>query len=292
MSYTQKSPISKTPTPKTPRQAAHAPRKRFGQNFLHDTSIIAQIVESVRLKREDNLLEIGPGLGALTEPLLACVDGMTVVELDRDLAGQLKINIGANAHTDFTIINENALAVDYRALNKTINKGKFRVVGNLPYNISTPILFYLLEFSDVIEDMHFMLQKEVVERITAEPNTKAYGRLSVIMQYYCACEYLLTVPKGAFLPPPKVTSAVFRLTPHQIRPIMAKDEAVFSLLVRECFNHRRKTLRAILKASALLPAFGDDDFLAVGIDGQARPETLTVVDFVRLSDHALTLQEG
>ncbi|WFF37772.1 16S rRNA (adenine(1518)-N(6)/adenine(1519)-N(6))-dimethyltransferase RsmA [Moraxella nasibovis] len=278
--------------PKSPQEARHAPRKRFGQNFLHDTSVIRQIVDSVRLSRGDNLLEIGPGLGALTEPLLAEVDGMTVVELDRDLASQLKINIGANSHPDFTIINDNAMHIDYRALATQIGKGAFRVVGNLPYNISTPILFRLLEFSDVIIDMHFMLQKEVVDRITAEPSTKEYGRLSVIMQYYCMADYLLTVPKGAFNPPPKVTSAVFRLTPYQQKPITAKDETLFATIVRETFNHRRKTLRAIFKSVSILPSLDDDDFAKAHINPQARPETLSVADFVRLSDVAFDKVNG
>lgn len=278
--------------PKSPQEARHAPRKRFGQNFLHDTSVIRQIVDSVRLSRGDNLLEIGPGLGALTEPLLAEVDGMTVVELDRDLASQLKINIGANSHPDFTIINDNAMHIDYRALATQIGKGAFRVVGNLPYNISTPILFRLLEFSDVIIDMHFMLQKEVVDRITAEPSTKEYGRLSVIMQYYCMADYLLTVPKGAFNPPPKVTSAVFRLTPYQQKPITAKDETLFATIVRETFNHRRKTLRAIFKSVSILPSLDDDDFAKADINPQARPETLSVADFVRLSDVAFDKVNG
>ena len=271
---------------RTPKVLNHAPRKRFGQNFLHDTNIIRQIVDSVHLSPKDNLLEIGPGLGALTEPLLSEVDGMTVIELDRDLAGSLKINIGANSHTDFTIINDNAMSIDYRVLAKQIDKGAFRVVGNLPYNISTPILFHLLEFSDVIIDMHFMLQKEVVDRITAEPNTKAYGRLSVIMQYHCMTDYLLTVPKGAFNPPPKVTSAVFRLTPFKVKPLQAKDEKLFKRVVRETFNHRRKTLRAIFKSVSILPQLNDEDFEKANISPMARPETLSVADFVRLSDVA------
>lgn len=269
---------------RTPKELNHAPRKRFGQNFLHDTNIIRQIVDAIRLSRSDNLLEIGPGLGALTEPLLAEVDGMTVVELDRDLAANLKINIGANSHPDFTIINDNAMHIDYRELAKDIDKGSFRVVGNLPYNISTPILFRLLEFSDIIIDMHFMLQKEVVDRITAEPNTKAYGRLSVIMQYHCLADYLLTVPNGAFNPPPKVTSAVFRLTPHQVKPMQAQDEELFADIVRETFNHRRKTLRAIFKNLPTLPNLDEADFDQAGVNPQARPETLSVADFVRLSD--------
>lgn len=268
--------------PKTPRQLRHTPKKRFGQNFLHDTNVILQIVQSINLNDTDNLLEIGPGLGALTEPLLASVLGMTVIELDDSLAANLKINIGANAHSDFTIINKNALHIDYRQLYQSIDKGKFRIVGNLPYNISTPILFYLLSFRDVILDMHFMLQKEVVDRITAEPNTKAYGRLSVMVQYYCDTEYLLTVPKGAFNPPPKVTSAVFRLTPHTICPYQCDDDDTLALVVKEAFNHRRKTLRAIFKASSLLPTL--DNSVEQIINPQSRPEALSVGEFVALSN--------
>ena len=271
------------------RAAKHQPRKRFGQNFLHDRSVIREIVESIRLERDDNLIEIGPGMGALTEPLLAEVDAMTVIELDRDLADSLRIRIGANSHPNFTIIKDNAMNVDYRAL-YTLERGKLRVVGNLPYNISTPILFHLLSYADVIQDMHFMLQKEVVERITADVGSKTYGRLSVIMQYHCDTDYLLTVPRGAFNPPPKVTSAVFRLTPHINKPIVAEDEQYFAIVVRETFNHRRKTLRAIFKNSTLLPTLSEDDFAACGIDQQARPETLSVSDFVALSNQAKSLE--
>lgn len=278
----------------------HQPRKRFGQNFLHDNNIIRQIVESIRLQRDDLLLEIGPGMGALTEPLLAEVDAMTVIELDRDLADSLRIRIGANSHEHFDIIQANALTVDYYDVHRqmvsklpekviTTDQNKLRVVGNLPYNISTPILFHLLQFADVIQDMHFMLQKEVVERITAEVGSKTYGRLSVIMQYYCDTDYLLTVPKGAFNPPPKVTSAVFRLTPHVVKPVQADDEHKFAIVVREAFNHRRKTMRAIFKKSALLPTVSDDDFAAAGIDPQARPEILDVAQFVALSNHMAAL---
>lgn len=270
------------------RTAKHQPRKRFGQNFLHDTSVIRQIVDSIRLEHDDNLIEIGPGMGALTEPLLAEVNSMSVVELDRDLADSLRIRIGANSHPNFTIIKANAMDVDYRELYSE-EKGKLRVVGNLPYNISTPILFHLLEFADVIEDMHFMLQKEVVERITADVGSKTYGRLSVIMQYHCETDYLLTVPRGAFNPPPKVTSAVFRLTPHTTKPVVAEDEDHFAIVVRETFNHRRKTLRAIFKQSALLPTLNENDFAACAIDPQARPETLSVSDFVTLSNRSGTL---
>ena len=278
----------------------HQPRKRFGQNFLHDSNIIRQIVESVRLQRSDNLVEIGPGMGALTEPLLAEVDAMTVIELDRDLADSLRIRIGANSHDNFNIIQANAMNVDYHDIYEQVTDlkaaevtqspaSKLRIVGNLPYNISTPLLFHLLEFADVIKDMHFMLQKEVVERITAEVGSKTYGRLSVIMQYYCDTDYLLTVPKGAFNPPPKVTSAVFRLTPHVTKPVQANDEKKFAVIVREAFNHRRKTMRAIFKKSTLLPTLTDDDFAVADIDPQARPETIDVTQFVALSNHIAAL---
>lgn len=270
----------------------HQPRKRFGQNFLHDTSVISQIVDSINIQQDDWLIEIGPGMGALTEPMLKYLNTMTVIELDKDLSSTLRMRIGANAHPDFNIIENNAMHVDYRGLfqqykDKFGTDKKLRIVGNLPYNISTPLLFHLLSYSDVIADMHFMLQKEVVDRITAEVGTKAYGRLSIMMQYYCQTEYLLTVPKGAFNPPPKVTSAVFRLVPWATKPIIAEDEEKFAIVVRECFNQRRKTLRAIFKKNALLPNL-DEAKLAeletLGIDMQARPETLSVQEFVTLSN--------
>lgn len=267
----------------------HTPRKRFGQNFLHDKSVISEIIDSIHPQRDDLMLEIGPGMGAITEPLLAKVDKLTVVELDTDLADSLRIRIGANSNEGLTIVKANALDTDYHQLYQQINPTsdgkKLRIVGNLPYNISTPLLFHLLSFSDVIDDMHFMLQKEVVDRITAEVDSREYGRLSVMMQYHCHTDYLLTVPNGAFNPPPKVTSAVFRLTPYQQKPIVANDEKLFAIVVREAFNHRRKTLRAILKkAGSGLPAVSEQDLLAWDIDPMARPETLEVADFVRLAN--------
>ena len=211
---------------------------------------------------------------------------MTVVELDRDLADSLRIRIGANSHPNFTIIKNNAMHVDYRELYSP-ERGQLRVVGNLPYDIlDTDTLSSAPGYADVIQDMHFMLQKEVVERITAEVGSKTYGRLSVIMQYHCDTDYLLTVPRGAFNPPPKVTSAVFRLTPHINKPVVAEDEEQFAIVVRETFNHRRKTLRAIFKNSTLLPTLSEEDFDACAIDPRARPETLSVKDFVNLSNHS------
>jgi 16S rRNA (adenine1518-N6/adenine1519-N6)-dimethyltransferase len=273
---------------------SHQPRKRFGQNFLHDKSIISQIIDSIHAKRDDLMLEIGPGMGAITEPLLAEVDRLTVVELDTDLADSLRIRIGANSNEGLSIVKANAMEVDYRELYQTMVMAasatgqKLRVVGNLPYNISTPLLFQLLTFADVIEDMHFMLQKEVVDRITADVNTREYGRLSVMMQYYCHTDYLLTVPNGAFNPPPKVTSAVFRLTPHTTKPIVADDEKRFALVVREAFNHRRKTLRAIFKKSPILPAVTEQQLLDWGLNPLARPETLGVADFVTIANGMAT----
>lgn len=267
---------------------SHQPRKRFGQNFLHDQVIIGRIIDSIHANRDDLMLEIGPGMGAITEPLLNEVDRLTVVELDTDLADSLRIRIGANSNEGLTIVKANAMEVDYRALYHQINVDnrdkKMRIVGNLPYNISTPLLFHLLSFADVIQDMHFMLQKEVVDRITADVDSREYGRLSVMMQYYCETDYLLTVPNGAFNPPPKVTSAVFRLTPYQDKPIVADDEKLFALVVREAFNHRRKTLRAIFKKSPILPAVTEQNLIDWGINPLARPETLSVTEFVTLAN--------
>lgn len=275
----------------------HQPRKRFGQNFLHDQSIIGQIIDHIQAKPQDCLVEIGPGMGAITEPLLTKVEKLTVIELDTDLADSLRIRIGANANSGLTIIKANALELNYHELYQQLSvkyedNVKMRIVGNLPYNISTPLLFHLLTFADVIEDMHFMLQKEVVDRITAEVNTKNYGRLSVMMQYYCQTDYLLTVPNGAFNPPPKVTSAVFRLTPYQDKPIVAHDEKNFALVVRETFNHRRKTLRAIFKKSAILPVINEQQLISFGLNPMARPETLTIADFVQLSNGITSMQSG
>lgn len=253
----------------------HAPKKRFGQNFLTDTHIIDQIVDSINIQQDDALIEIGPGLGALTKPLSQKLESLTVIEIDRDLL--------VNLHQNFTlnIINQNALTVDYDAIAQNLGK-KIRIVGNLPYNISTPLLFHLLTYQNSIQDMTFMLQKEVVDRITASTGQKSYGRLSVVMQYYCQSQYLLTVPNHAFFPKPKVTSAVFRLIPYPIKPIIAKDETLFFDMVRTCFNHRRKTLRAIFKK--FMPD-APIDFASLDIDDGARPETLTVAQFVQIANY-------
>ena len=258
-----------------PKEEGHKARKRFGQNFLHDQRVIAKIVRSVNPRPGDNVVEIGPGLAALTSPLIGECDALTVVELDRDLAAGLPERV---PHPErLTIVEADALKYDFSQL--ATQERPLRVVGNLPYNISTPLLFHLLEFGDKVKDMHFMLQKEVVDRITAEPNTKEYGRLSVMIQYYCQPTFLFEVPAGAFNPPPKVTSAVFRLVPYKEKPIVAKDEKALSRLVGHVFTQRRKTLRNSLKGM-----LADDAFDKAGIDPMARPETLTLAQFVALSD--------
>lgn len=261
-------------TPLHPRQEGHQARKRFGQNFLHDNRVIEKIVRAVNPRPTDRVIEIGPGLAALTAPLIREVDQLTVIELDRDLAQGLP---GRVPHPErLHIIQADALRFDFAEL---ADGRSLRIVGNLPYNISTPLLFHLLQSTAPIQDMHFMLQKEVVERITAEPDSKTYGRLSVILQYYCQAEYLFDVPAGAFNPPPKVTSAVFRLTPHLHKPVIAHDEQQFAQLVSHVFTQRRKTLRNSLKGQ-----LDDAGFLAAGVDAMARPENLSLGQFVDLAN--------
>lgn len=260
--------------PLNPKQEGHHTRKRFGQNFLHDTRVIEKIVRAVNPRSDDALIEIGPGLAALTAPLIREVDRLTVVELDRDLAQGLPGRVPYPERLN--IIQADALKFDFAGLS---TDKPLRIVGNLPYNISTPLLFHLLNYGNRIADMHFMLQKEVVERITAEPNHKSYGRLSVILQYYCDTQYLFEVPPGAFNPPPKVTSAVFRLVPHRVKPVLAHNEAQFAALVAHVFTQRRKTLRNSLKGH-----LDDTAFAHAGVDAMARPENLSLAQFVALAN--------
>lgn len=257
----------------------HVARKRFGQNFLHDARVIAQIVQAIDPQPGDQLIEIGPGMGALTIPLLAAGQPLTVVEMDRDLIAALPRRTAGVRHDEsqLTIIEADALRFDFSKLIGETQR--LKIVGNLPYNISTPLLFHLLQWGAHIEQMVFMLQKEVVERIVASPGSKTYGRLSVMMQYYCEPEFLFSVPPGAFNPPPQVTSAVFRLKPYQIKPIQAQDEKRFAQLVTTLFNHRRKTLRSVLKHD-----IAETTWENLGIDPQARPETLSRAQFVALAD--------
>ncbi|KAF7275489.1 hypothetical protein GWI33_011667 [Rhynchophorus ferrugineus] len=260
-----------------PKDEGHKARKRFGQNFLHDQRVIEKIVRAVNPRRDDHLVEIGPGLAALTSPLIAEVDYLNVVELDRDLAAGLPERVPYPERLN--IIEADALKFDFSSLSKD---KPLRIVGNLPYNISTPLLFHLVQQGANIQDMHFMLQKEVVERITAQPNTKEYGRLSVMLQYYCKANYLFEVPAGAFNPPPKVTSAVFRLEPYIEKPIQAQNEKNFAALVAHVFTQRRKTLRNSLKGK-----LDDAAFERANVDPMARPENLTLEQFVALSDASI-----
>ena len=258
-----------------PKEEGHHTRKRFGQNFLHDQRVIAKIVRAVNPRPGENIVEIGPGLAALTSPLIGECDALTVVELDRDLAAGLPGRVPYPER--LTIVEADALKFDFNELFK--DDKPLRVVGNLPYNISTPLLFHLLEFGGKVQDMHFMLQKEVVDRITASPNTKEYGRLSVMIQYYCKPTFLFEVPPGSFNPPPKVTSGVFRLIPYADKPIVANNEKALARLVSHVFTQRRKTLRNSLKGM-----ISEDAFELTGISPMARPETLTLAQFVALSD--------
>lgn len=255
----------------------HQAKKRFGQNFLTDQSIIASLVDAINPQEKQTLIEIGPGLGALTKPLLKKVTTLHVIEIDRDIVSWMNTEYKTPAYerNNLIIHNVDALKFDFSSLGSSL-----RVIGNLPYNISTPILFHLLENLPSIIDMHFMLQKEVVERMVAEPSTPAYGRLSVMLQYYLQMEYLITVPPEAFNPAPKVESAFVRCIPHIKLPFIAKDTALFAKVVLAGFSQRRKTIRNTLKSF-----LNDDDFMKLGIDSQRRAETLSVSEFVTITNY-------
>lgn len=249
----------------------HKPRKRFGQNFLHDTGIIQEIVAHLQLQSTDHCVEIGPGLGALTFALLPHLLHLNVVEIDRDLVKYLG---ESNERGKLSIYGSDVLKFDFNQL-----PAPLRVIGNLPYNISTPLIFYLFNFIDRMQDMHFMLQLEVVERMAALPDTEHYGRLSVMVQYYCEVEQLLIVPPTAFKPAPKVTSAVVRLVPKSAVNARARDEKLFAQLVKAAFSQRRKTLRNTLK-TLVTP----EQLQAVSIDPQARAETISVQQYIQLAN--------
>lgn len=258
----------------TKTHLGHRARKRFGQNFLHDEFVINDIVDAINPQPGQNLIEIGPGLAALTEPVADRAERLTVVELDRDLADRLEQHPFLSSK--LTVFRADALKTDFRQFAK---EQPIRVFGNLPYNISTPLIFHLLEHLEVIEDMHFMLQKEVVERLAAEPNSKAYGRISVGIQQACQVEPVLMVPPGAFTPPPKVDSAVVRLVPYKESPYPVKSREALHKICLIAFNQRRKTIRNNLKQ-----LMSDEQIEALGIDPNARPETLSVADYCRLAD--------
>ena len=255
----------------------HIAKKRFGQNFLTDQGVITSLIEAINPQIGQTIVEIGPGLGALTKPLLAQIPHLHVVEIDRDIVAWMQAEYAKPAYTSntITIHNVDALKFQFTSLGENL-----RVTGNLPYNISTPILFHLLNNLSQISDMHFMLQKEVVERMVALPSTPAYGRLSVMLQYHLAMEYLITVPPEAFEPAPKVESAFVRCVPHTTLPYTAKNEALFAKVVLAAFGQRRKTLRNTLKG-----LLDDAGFATLNINPQLRAENLSVAQFVSISNY-------
>ncbi|OCG14423.1 16S rRNA (adenine(1518)-N(6)/adenine(1519)-N(6))-dimethyltransferase [Gilliamella sp. wkB292] len=254
----------------------HFARKRFGQNFLHDDYIIESIVAAIQPKSDQALVEIGPGLAALTVPVSKYVDHLTVIEIDRDLASRLIDN--PLLKNKLTVIEQDALTFNFNELNQQLGK-PLRVFGNLPYNISTPLMFHLFEYANIIDDMHFMLQKEVVTRLVAAPNSKDYGRLSVMAQYYCQIIPVLEVPPTAFKPAPKVNSAVVKLIPYKQKPYLVDDVKILSRITTEAFNQRRKTIR-----NSLSNMFTTDQLIELDIDPNLRAENLSVQQYCKLAN--------
>ena len=251
----------------------HIPRKRFGQNFLTDQAVLHEIIQSIAPQPEDAMVEIGPGLGAMTALLLQSLRRLHVVELDRDLVARLKKQFDQ----DKLIIHEgDALQFDFASI-PLADGQKLRVVGNLPYNISSPLLFHLTSVAPQVRDQHFMLQKEVVERMVAEPGSKTYGRLSVMLQWRYYVELLFIVPPTAFDPPPKVESAIVRMIP--LPQPLACDAAKLERVVQQAFSQRRKVIR-----NCLAGMFSESDLIEAGIDPQARPEAIPVEQFVALAN--------
>jgi len=254
----------------------HKARKRFGQNFLVDEQIIADIIALIRPEPEDNMVEIGPGLGALTRPLLKKLNHLHVVEIDRDIVARLENDYPQdNPKSKLTIHAGDALEFDLATLPVPL-----RIVGNLPYNISSPLLFHFAGYAERIRDMHFMLQNEVVERMVAEPSTPEYGRLSVMLQYRFQMEKLLDVPPESFRPAPKVNSAIVRMIPLPTDEIPVRNEKLFAAIVKAAFGQRRKTLRNTLR-----DYLNENDFMRLGIDSQLRAENLAVTDFAKAANY-------
>jgi len=259
----------------------HQARKRFGQHFLRERGIIVRIVDAIAPAPGQRLVEIGPGLGALTCPLLQAVGELDAVELDRDLIPALRQR--CQGLGNLRLHQGDALKFDFAQLCQ--DQRRLRVAGNLPYNISAPLLFHLLAQAAWIHDMHFMLQQEVVARMAARPREAAYGRLSVMLQYYCRVEPLFVIGPAAFSPPPKVQSAFVRLVPYRPLPVPAANPERFAALVKQAFAQRRKTLRNALRDLA-----GAEDMAAAGVNPGVRPETLGVAEFVALSNRLEWLQ--
>ncbi len=250
----------------------HRPRKRFGQHFLTDPGVVDAIISAIAPSEDDVIVEIGPGLGAITRSLATRAGALHAIELDRDLAARLVREFATNSSV--TVHEADALNFDYAVLGPSL-----RIVGNLPYNISTPLLFQLLRYSARIVDMHFMLQKEVVDRMAAAPGSKAYGRLGIMLGCHFQIDALFDVDKSAFDPPPEVTSAVVRLAPLPAGTYVIEDEARLSRLVAQAFSQRRKTIRNSLRNVA------DEALLeSVGIDPGLRPEAIAIAEYVRLAN--------
>ena len=252
----------------------HTPRKRFGQNFLRDESVIEAIARAVAPRAEDHLVEIGPGEGALTQALIGSGCKLDAIELDRDL--RTRLLAAFSTYIRFTLHSADALKFDFAVL--ADQKRTLRIVGNLPYNISTPLIFHLLDKAELVADMHFMLQQEVVERLAASPGSKDWGRLGVMAQFQCEVEHLFDVPPEAFYPPPKVQSAIVRLTPHKTPPYPDVDRDALASVVTQAFAQRRKTLRNNFKGT-----FTDEALTSVGIEPDWRAERLQLEDFVNLT---------
>lgn len=252
----------------------HVPRKRFGQNFLNNQTVINQLIDAIKPLPEQNFFEIGPGKGAITYPLVNSGAQLEAVEIDRDLFSYLQNQL--KNFSNFKIHCADALEFDLNVVHRENNL--LRIVGNLPYNIATPLIFHLLDYLPTIDDMHFMLQKEVVERITARPGSKAYGRLSVMVQYHCEAVNLFEIPKEAFFPIPKVTSAIVCLKPKKNLPDDKHIKDALIVITREAFNHRRKTILNSLKGFITAENLSD-----AGISGNRRPETLSLQEFITLA---------
>ena len=257
----------------------HTARKRFGQNFLHDQNIIANIIDSIALQDSDHVVEIGPGQGALTRHLLSSCCQLDAIEIDRDLADYLQRTYADDKR--FTLHRADILKFDLGQL--TQRKNALRIIGNLPYNISTPCLFHLLQYGHLIKDMTFMLQLEVVQRLSAQVGDKSYGRLGLMVQYYCQVQPLFKVPSSAFTPKPKVVSAVVRLIPHQRLPVRAKDVDCLKNVIRTAFTMRRKTLKNSLKGLISV-----DELNQLPINITLRPENLSLEEYILISDSIST----
>ena len=253
----------------------HTPRKRFGQHFLCDQAIIQQIVFSIAPKPGEHLIEIGPGQGAMTLPILKIAKQLEAIELDRDLIPALQER--THHAGELRVHSADALSFDFASLKK--DERLLRIIGNLPYNISTPLLFHLLEFAPIVADMLFMLQKEVADRIAALPDTDDYGRLSVMVQYHCQAEVLFDVPPSAFHPPPKVDSSIIKLIPYHVLPYPADDYKLFSSIVKLAFGQRRKTLRNSLKG-----VIDAEKWEKIAVSSILRPEVLSVKEFVTIAN--------